>query len=238
MKRNSLVLTAAVSALLGAAAGAWATTRFMRQPERVAAAFHTLFHKRAVTTFNNTYWRGVSVQKSPLDMWIYQEILNETRPDVLVEAGTYKGGSSYYFASLFDMIGKGRIITVDIEAQPNLPVHPRITYLAGSSTSATILDKIRSLIRPGESVMVSLDSDHHKPHVLKELQLYSGLVSKGQYLVVEDTHFNGHPILPNFGPGPMEAVEEFLVSAPAFSSDRSREKFMMSFNTAGYLRRR
>jgi cephalosporin hydroxylase len=85
--------------------------------------------------------------------------------------------------------------------------------------------------------MVVLDSDHHKDHVLEELRLYSPLVSVGQYLIVEDTHFNGHPILKNFGPGPWEAVEEFLRERPDFAVDSSREKYGMTFNPHGYLRR-
>lgn len=237
-ERSRIFVFVLAGVVLGAGAGVWATSRYLKEPGRVAAAFHILFHKRAAETFNNTYWRGTNIQKCPFDMWVYQEILHETKPDVLVEAGTFKGGSAYYFASLFDLMGKGRIITIDIEAQPNLPVHPRITYLVGSSTSDEILQKVKSLIKPGETVMVSLDSDHHAPHVLKELQLYSPLVTSGQYLVVEDTHFNGHPILARFGPGPFEAVEEFLGSQPPFAVDRSREKFMLSFNTGGYLRRR
>ena len=86
--------------------------------------------------------------------------------------------------------------------------------------------------------MVSIDSDHHAPHVSRELTLYSPLVTPGQYMVVEDTHFNGHPILPRFGPGPYEAVQAFLSAGAPFDVDHGREKFMLSFNTGGYLRRR
>jgi cephalosporin hydroxylase len=128
-------------------------------------------------------------------------------------------------------------VTVDIEDHPAKPKHPRITYLLGSSTSPEILAKIREAIRPGEKVLVDLDSDHHKEHVLNELRLYSPLVTPGSYLIVEDMHFNGHPILPKWGPGPTEAVEEFLRSNADFQPDRTREKFGMTFNRGGYLKR-
>jgi cephalosporin hydroxylase len=85
--------------------------------------------------------------------------------------------------------------------------------------------------------MVVLDSDHHRDHVRNELRLYSDMVSPGCYLIVEDTHFNGHPIVPKFGPGPWEAVEEFLAAHPNFERDRSRERFLLSFNPGGWLKR-
>lgn len=207
------------------------------RPQRIIDAYHVWYTKNDRSTYNNTRWLGVETQQCPLDMWVYQEMLSELKPDVLIEAGTYQGGSAYFFASMFDLLRHGRVITVDIEDFPAKPKHDRITYLLGSSTSDEILEKITRLIAPGEKVMVILDSDHHKPHVLTEMKRYSPLVSPGSYLIVQDTHFNGHPILPDYGPGPMEAVEEFLQSNPGFAPDRSREKFGMTFNPGGFLKR-
>jgi cephalosporin hydroxylase len=85
--------------------------------------------------------------------------------------------------------------------------------------------------------MVVLDSDHHMPHVLNELRIYSKLVTKGNYLILEDTNINGHPVDRKFGPGPMEALEAFQREDSDFVSDRSREKFLMTFNPKGYLRK-
>ncbi len=83
-----------------------------------------------------------------------------------------------------------------------------------------------------------LDSDHRREHVLRELELYSRFVTPGCYLVVEDTNINGHPVAPTFGPGPMEAVRDFLASTDDFEVDHSREKLLLTFNPSGYLRRR
>ena len=156
----------------------------------------------------------------------------------MIESGTYKGGSALYFASLMDLLGKGRVITMDIYVFPGLPNHPRITYLVGSSTAADAASRVRAQIRPGETVMVVLDSDHSRDHVLKELQTYGPLVTSGSYLIVEDTNLNGHPADPTHGPGPMEAVQAYLATTADFTPDRSREKFMLTFNPNGYLKRR
>ncbi len=237
MPSGRLALSLALTVVLSSALGAYVTYKVLLRPERVIANYHRWYHRNAAATFNNTHWLGVPTQKSPLDTWIFQEIIHEVKPDVLIEAGTYKGGSSFYYASLMDLLQKGRILTVDIEDYPGKPPHPRIQFLLGSSTSAQIIDQLKAAIRPGESVMVTLDSDHHAAHVSAELDLYHSFVTPGSYLVVEDTHFNGHPILPNFGPGPYEAVEAFLKSHPEFERDRTREKFGMSFNPGGWLKR-
>ena len=86
--------------------------------------------------------------------------------------------------------------------------------------------------------MVVLDSDHSAAHVKAELDLYSPLVTSGCYLIVEDTNVNGHPVYPLHGPGPMEALDQFLPAHPEFEVDASREKYMLTFNPRGYLRRR
>ena len=200
--------------------------------------FHILtYAKQSAVAYKVSSWLGVPTEKTPQDMWVYQEILQETHPDVLVEAGTADGGSAYFFASIFDLLGRGRVITIDIADSPKRPKHNRITYVRGSSTAAETISSVKNMIAPGERVMVSLDSNHSKTHVANELKIYSELVTPGCYLVVEDTNVNGHPVWPEFGPGPMEALQEFLKVDNRYQIDHTREKFEITFNPDGWLRR-
>ena len=93
------------------------------------------------------------------------------------------------------------------------------------------------MIDVGQVVLVILDSDHNMPHVLKEMEIYSEFVTKGSYMIVEDSNVNGHPIMPNWGPGPFEAIQRFLEENNSFEVDKNREKFYMSFNPNGYLKK-
>jgi cephalosporin hydroxylase len=133
--KQALPIVAAAS--LGALIGAWATRRHFLQPEWVNAAFHVQFHRDGGRTYNNTFFLGVPVQKCPFDLWVMQEIIHQVRPDVIVETGTYRGGSSYYYAHLLDFVGRGRVYTIDIEDYPGKPRHPRVHFLLGSSIQTT-----------------------------------------------------------------------------------------------------
>lgn len=208
------------------------------EPTAVVEQFHRLYYESEAQTWKNTFFLGVRTAKCPLDLWIYQELLVELRPDLIVECGTAWGGSALYLATICDLIGTGRIITIDVADEPGRPSHPRITYVRGSSTSDEVVAMVHEQAAGAETVLVLLDSDHSYAHVRGELVAYSPLVTPGSYLVVEDTNVNGHPVLPEFGPGPWEAAEEFLATHPEFTVDNEREKFFLTFNPRGFLRRR
>lgn len=210
-----------------------------RRERSVVDDFHLLFHDSYdfQGTWAKTTWLGTPVLKCPFDLWVYQEIIHELRPDLILECGTAHGGSAHYMASLLDLIGKGRILTVDIAPMENRPEHERIEYLNGSSTAPEIVEAFRTAAADAETVLLVLDSDHSRDHVLEELRLYSDLVTPGSYVIVEDTNINGHPVMPEFGPGPMEAVEEFLRANRNFVVDREREKLYITFSPSGYLKR-
>lgn len=157
--------------------------------------FHLLYYNSKDQTWMNTYWLGTPVQKLPLDLWVYQEIIHEIKPDIIIETGTADGGSALFLSCICDMVGKGKVVTVDIVSKPR-PKHNRLTYISGSSTSDNIFATVNNHIQPNNKVMVILDSDHSKNHVAKEIALYSGLVSVGSYLIVEDSNINGHPVYP------------------------------------------
>ncbi len=206
--------------------------------QSVVTEFHRLYYDARLfnMTWRNTWFMGHAVQKCPLDLWLYQEIIHKVRPDVIIETGTFVGGSALYLASLCDLLNTGRIVTIDIEDRRR-PSHERITYVNGSSVAADVVARVEAEVRTASTVMVILDSDHSRDHVLKELEAYSPFVTKGSYLIVEDTNLNGHPVLPEHGPGPMEAVETFLAAHPDFAHDTVMDKFYLTFNPRGYLKR-
>ncbi len=201
--------------------------------------FHKLYYYSSVAgkTWSDTWWQGIQILKCPLDLWIYQEIIFRTKPDLIIETGTYKGGAAHFLASMCDLNGLGEVVTVDIEEYPDRPAHPRISYLQGSSTDAKIFGFIQERAARKQSVLVILDSDHSMAHVRLEIELYALLVTPGNYLIVEDTNINGNPVLPESGPGPKEAIDDFLQLHSEFIVDRSMEKLLMTFNPGGYLKR-
>ena len=209
-----------------------------RSAKRIVNEFHKLYYYDMERTWKNTFWLNVPVAKCPLDLWIYQEIIYETKPDFIIETGTAYGGSALFMTPpICDLINRGQIITIDINEQIGRPKHEEIKYLIGSSTNAKTVEEVRTIIPPQARVMVILDSDHSIGHVLDEISCYSPMVTNGCYLIVEDTNANGHPVLPLYGNGPMEAVQQFVKRQRDFVVDCQREKFFMTFNPKGYLRR-
>lgn len=203
------------------------------------ALFHKLFyHHRGPQTWEATSFLGTRILKCPLDMWIYQEILFETRPDLVIETGTFNGGSALYMASLLDLMGHGEIVSIDIDPQSDLPEHPRIRYVRASSVDEAVVGEMLGEAKRRQRTMVVLDSDHSRDHVLAEMRAYHRAVTPGCYMIVEDGNVNGHPVFGAHGPGPTEAIRTFLGENGDFEVDRSRERFLLTFNPGGYLRRR
>jgi cephalosporin hydroxylase len=215
-------------------------TKAILSPEeaKVVREFHTLYYKlwqQGLRTKDLT-WFGYRLVKCPLDLWMYQELLTELRPDVIVETGTCFGGSALFLAMILDQIGHGRVITVDLETVSHRPEHPRLRYLTGSSVNPQIVGQVRDLVG-NDRAFIILDSDHTADHVYQEMVAYSPFVQVGDYLIVEDTNVNGHPVWPDFGPGPMEAVDKFLAQTDEFVIDQRCERFLMTLSPRGYLRR-
>lgn len=181
----------------------------------------------------HTTWQGVPVAKTPTDLWIYQEIIYENPPDWIIETGSWMGGSALYLAHQLDYFG-GRVISIDIDDRER-PNHPRITWLHANSGDRETAKLVRGNV--SGKVMVILDSDHRKPHVERELEYLAPLVTPGQYLILEDTILNG--VIPWVEPGPAEALASWLQKkAGEWEVDQRREKFLLTFNPGGYLRRR
>ena len=138
-------------------------------------------------------WMGRPIIQLPEDMVRLQEVIWDLKPDVLIETGVAHGGSLIFYASLFEAMGKGRVIGIDIEIRPHNraaieehPMHKRIQLLEGSSTAPDIVSEVTKMVQPGETVLVVLDSNHTKEHVLEELRAYGPLVTVGSYIVATD----------------------------------------------------
>jgi len=190
----------------------------------------------AMPPWTKTRWLGKNVIKCPMDLWVYQEIIFETQPDVLLETGTSIGGSAFYFATLFDLLGRGRVVTVDKDEYRNHWVnHPRITYLVGDSVSDAVLGQMGKAA--SGKVLVSLDSLHTRKHVAKELAAYSQFVSVDGFLVVEDVAVDfdtplSAQVASDSGGG---ACAEFMTRHPEFVRDTIGEVHLMTSNV--WLRR-
>jgi len=186
----------------------------------------------------HTSYFGVPTQKNPLDFWVYQEMIIELKPTVIVEIGNKFGGSALGFAHLFDLMGRGRIIAVDIDhsqLHETAKAHPRIAFLEGDATE--LAEKVIGMISPEDDVLVVEDSSHTYANTLSVLEHYHSLVKSGGYFIVEDSNcHHGLEVGPN--PGPYEAIEHFLETNLDFESDRGRESFLITWNPKGFLRRK
>jgi cephalosporin hydroxylase len=230
----------------------WRDTTRLRLEQRLQRplrkSFLRLYHERHLHPANfitgkeadgsRASWLGVPTWKLPSDMWVYQEILSETRPELLIETGTQYGGSALFYASVFDLLGGGEVVTIDIDTSgvhETVRAHPRVTVVEASSTDPKVVEEVRARASARRTMLI-LDSDHKEAHVAEELRLWSEVVSPGCYLVVEDTAL-GTEYLPGWG-GSLAAVEEWLPAHPEFSRDIGREKYLVTVNPGGYLVRR
>ena len=182
-------------------------------------------------------WLGYQTGKVPADLWLYQEMIVELRPDVIIECGTHWGGSALFLASMCQIVGTGRVITIDLYSKPLRPNHNLIEYVDGSSIDPDVVAAVKKSVGEFTNVMVVLDSNHTANHVHQEIKAYKDFVPVGGYLVVEDTFLNGHPSHSDFGPGPMEAVDAFLSENDEFVIDSLREKLLFTLNRRGFLKR-
>jgi cephalosporin hydroxylase len=204
----------------------------------VIERYTAIFGKSKQTLWPNR-WLGVNTVQNPNDVWITQEILTEIKPDFLIEAGTFRGGSSTTWAMVLSQLNPdARVITIDIEDQvtaaKDLPiVKEKVDFMIGSSTDPKIVAEVARRTQ-GKKVVVLLDSAHTKEHVLAELEAYAPMVQKGSYIVVQDT---GGVLIQDPDPGPAQAVRAFLAKDDRFEIDLSRERMLLTLHPNGYLKR-
>jgi len=197
-----------------------------------------LYHQQDVI-FQDCTWMGVRTLKNPLDAWIYQEILFEVKPDVVLEIGSYEGGGTLFFANILDLIGAGTVVSVDIDRSRYNVSHERIRVVTGDSSSPEVVSQVRSICE-GKRVLVIHDGGHTMEQVTRDMNAYAGLVCVGSYFIVEDgvvDLFEAGDGLGLDSPGPLAAVEEFVKVHPEFESDSARERYVLTYNPRGFLKR-
>jgi cephalosporin hydroxylase len=202
---------------------------------KVIKEFNALWYEMYKQTWGVMTWRGVRVLKPATDLWVYQELIAEIKPDLIIETGTWHGGSALFMRDILDLeYPSGEIISIDIRPEEIMEKAKTkgITFWAGSSVDPVTVAMVKEHIRPDSRVMVILDSDHEREHVLKEIELYAPLVTIGSILIIEDG--NNHA-------GVKAAISEFAID-PILNGKRFRknlmcEKYMLTFNRDGFWER-
>jgi cephalosporin hydroxylase len=206
------------------------------------AGFEILSREWLKTGWNLGHWRGFSwlgfqLQQLPEDVLRLQEAIYRLKPDVIVETGVYGGGSSMFFASLCELAGKGRVISVECAVQPGIreafaahPLGKRVCLVEGDSSSPDVFRRVEELAAGAGTVLVFLDSDHTKAHVARELALYSRLVTTGSYIVAADGVMRVLADTPKgdaswVEDNPAAAAREFAAAHPEFQLERPTPLF-------------
>jgi cephalosporin hydroxylase len=182
--------------------------------------------------YNNFSWFGHPILQLPEDLVRIQEVIFRLRPDVIVETGVFRGGSMMFYASLCEALGNGRVVGIDLhiaaDDRERIGRHmlgPRISLIEGDLVSPEVFDQVAGSIRPGESVLVLLDSCHTRQHVARELECYSRLVTPGSYIVAADGIMRDLADVPGGQPewvsdNPLSAATEFAARRPEFCQEQ------------------
>lgn len=196
-------------------------------------------------------WMGIPIIQLPADIIATQEVIWKTKPDIIIETGVARGGSVLFMASILEMMGNGQVIGVDIDIRKHnresIEAHPmskRVTLIEGGSVDESILKQVRANIPDGARVMVVLDSDHSRDHVLEECRAYGPMVTKDCYMVVADT-LVGHLDKKNApqnrsqvwykGNDPLTALQDYKLESDRFEIDLEiNGKLVLSSSPGGY----
>ncbi len=194
---------------------------------------------RRTDNFATVTWLGKSIWQNVTDAWAIQEAICNGNVDLVVECGTHQGGSAFYMASLFDLLGKGHVITIDVEKHATIE-HPRVEYIVGSSIDADTLNAVTRRIKElsPSHMLIILDSDHSAQHVRREIEDYAELLPVGDYMLVQDGCIDDLPSMAEGRPGPLVAIESFLRNNRHFVDDEERsDRFLVSHSPKGWIRR-
>jgi cephalosporin hydroxylase len=186
--------------------------------------------------WERTTWLGHRIETAPTDLLAYQELIVAGRPDWIVETGTGDGGRALFLASICELVGHGRVVSVDESLAADRPQHPRLQYVEGVPDAEETVRRVRDLVGDGRALVV-LGDLADRITTTHQFDAYAPLVPVGSHVVVADTIVNGHPVWPAFGPGPAESVKQILNGHGEFAADPTMEKYSLTFNPGGFLKR-
>ena len=188
--------------------------------------------------WRNSNWLGRPIQTPPTDLMVYQELLAKVRPDYIIETGSLSGARALFLASVCELLGHGQVVSIDVNLNPTRPIHPRITYVEGRAQEDPTVQQVRAIVGSSARGLLILGSrPGSNLRIEEEFEAYRDLVAVGSYVVLEVTVVNGHPIWPGFGPGPWEAAKRILGRYSEFGVDTTMEKYGLTFNPGGFLKR-
>lgn len=200
-----------------------------------------LYYHQNNVHFNQKY-RGLNMIKNPFDLVIYEELFWETKPNVIIEIGNAYGGFTLWLLDRLRIIGinNPKVVTIDLEkiGDENIKEAEKngIISIVGDCNSPDVLNKIKKSILPEDKVLIIEDSAHTYENTIKVLENYKDIVSVGSYLIIEDGICDVIDL--GVSPGPMKAVEKWInKNNHEFEIDRSRERYIMTYNPKGYLKR-
>lgn len=182
----------------------------------------------------HVHYRGVMSWKNVLDLWIVQEIIDETTPDVVIEIGVKHGGTTLWLSDALKLRGDGIVVSLDIN-RPPIQFPSNVHFILGDSIAPETVEQVKTLCA-NKRAMVIADGNHAASHVLQEMRLYAPLVAKDCYFIAEDGIVDVMD-WKQFTPGPMVAAHQFLAENDEFVMDRSREKFLITYAPDGFLKR-
>ncbi|EGV44362.1 cephalosporin hydroxylase [Bizionia argentinensis JUB59] len=182
-------------------------------------------------------YRGVKAIRCPFDYVMYQMIIQEVQPDLIIEIGTRKGGGAYYMADLLDSIGNGIIHTIDIvdEVEPIVKKHERIKFFTEGWLGYDL-----DLTKPYDKILIIEDASHMYEDSIGVLNKFHSIVSKDSYLIVEDGIINKLGLEKKYNGGPLRAIREFMPEHPEYIVDRKWCDMFgtnATFNVNGFLKK-
>jgi cephalosporin hydroxylase len=177
------------------------------------------------------------VGNCPTDLLAYQDLIAEVKPDWVIETSAGDGGRALFLATICELVGHGQVLSINPSAGEDHPKHPRLRYVEGNPVDGEIVKQVQDMVGEGPKALVILGSSRGVVHMAKEFELYSPFAAVGSYVVMLNTILNGNPVLPEFGAGPAEAVNQIMRTRTDFEQDPYMEKYGLTFNPGGYLKR-